>query len=237
MIDRIQRLMRARGVSPRSVKPTLARVCGVSYQAVSQWFSGNTNNIRTEHLLAIADYFDETIDWLLLGGDTEPRDELARKESELHDLVTGTETVRPRPKPLPDSWPGAPVLGAARPDRDGFFEIEAVPKDSPEGHLFVSTTETNAYGLRIVGNALSPRIRNNEFLLIEPSRKCLAGDEVLVRSPGGQAMIAEFIYLRDNQYRFDSINADCPAIFLEKADVASVEYIGAIVKSSLFYPA
>jgi transcriptional regulator with XRE-family HTH domain len=237
VIERIQRLLRARGVAPRSIKPTLARVCGVSYQAVSQWFSGNTANIRTEHLIAIADHFDETLDWLLLGGDTEPRFEFARKESELHDLVIGKEEARPRPQPLPGTWRGPPVMGSARPDRDGFFELDAALAIEPEGYLNVATTESNSYGLRVIGNSLAPRIRNNEFLLIEPSRKCLAGDEVLVRSPGGRAMIAEFIYLRDDQYRFDSVNADCPAIFLSKEEVESVEYIGAIVKSSLFYPA
>ncbi|HBO2950583.1 TPA: helix-turn-helix transcriptional regulator [Pseudomonas aeruginosa] len=237
VIERIQRLLRARGVDPRRIKPTLARVCGVSYQAVSQWFSGGTSNIRTEHLIAIADYFDETIDWLLLGGNTEPRGELAKKESELHDLVIGKDGTQPRPQPAPIAWRGPPVMGSAKPDRDGFFELDAAVVDEPEGFLDTITTESNAYGLRIIGNSLSPRIRNNEFLLIEPSRKCLAGDEALVKTLGGRAMIAEYIYFRDDQYRFDSINADCPAIFLGKDEVISVEYVGAIIKSSLFHPA
>ncbi|MCY1459780.1 Peptidase S24-like protein [compost metagenome] len=84
---------------------------------------------------------------------------------------------------------------------------------------------------------MTPRIKNNEFVLVEPGREYVAGDEVLVKTTNGQAMIKEFIYYRDGQYRFDSVNADYDPIFLREDEVEDVQYVGAIVKSSRFTPA
>lgn len=65
--DRINRLLLARGVKARSIKPTLARVCDISYSAVSQWFSESTKSIKPENLQSIAREYGSSVDWLLSG--------------------------------------------------------------------------------------------------------------------------------------------------------------------------
>ena len=65
--ERMAALLTARGVKPRSIKPTLAKACGISYEAVRQWFAGETNSIKNEHLIAIANHYKTTVDWLLTG--------------------------------------------------------------------------------------------------------------------------------------------------------------------------
>ncbi len=67
VIDRIQSLLQARGVPRRSVRRELAKTCEISYEAVRQWFSGDTANIRNEHLVSIARKYKVTVDWLLSG--------------------------------------------------------------------------------------------------------------------------------------------------------------------------
>ncbi|WP_208845263.1 helix-turn-helix domain-containing protein [Azotobacter salinestris] len=71
--DRMTRLILARRprVGARGIRRAIADACGISYEAVRQWFSGNTGSIRNENLIAIAETFDTTIDWLL-AGDGEP---------------------------------------------------------------------------------------------------------------------------------------------------------------------
>jgi transcriptional regulator with XRE-family HTH domain len=64
---RIEQLLTAKGVSPRSIKPTLRRICDISYQAVSQWFSGETSSIKNEHLVKIAAYYNASLTWLVTG--------------------------------------------------------------------------------------------------------------------------------------------------------------------------
>lgn len=73
--DRIAQLILARKpeVGPRGFKRDLANTCGVSYEAVRQWFAGDTANIKNENLIAIAEGYDTTVDWLLSGRGEPPR--------------------------------------------------------------------------------------------------------------------------------------------------------------------
>jgi len=49
------------------MRRALQRTCGVSYQAVSQWFTGETSNIKNEHLAEIAKKYGSSLDWLISG--------------------------------------------------------------------------------------------------------------------------------------------------------------------------
>lgn len=71
VIDRIQSLLQARGVPRRAIRRELAKTCEISYEAVRQWFSGDTANIRNEHLVSIARKYKVTVDWLLSGDPAE----------------------------------------------------------------------------------------------------------------------------------------------------------------------
>lgn len=77
--DRITKLVVARkpAIGVRSVKRDIATTCGISYEAVRQWFAGDTENIKNENLVALADGYDTTVDWLLSGKGEPPR----RKEA------------------------------------------------------------------------------------------------------------------------------------------------------------
>ncbi|MEX6662464.1 XRE family transcriptional regulator [Pseudomonas sp. W2-17] len=71
--DRILKVMSEAGCPPRQIKPSLAIICGVSYQAVNQWFSGEVANIRIEHLIEISKHLNVSLDWLVTGESAEPR--------------------------------------------------------------------------------------------------------------------------------------------------------------------
>lgn len=79
--DRITQLILARKpeVGARGFKRDLASTCGVSYEAVRQWFAGDTANIKNENLSAIAEGYDTTVDWLLSGKGEPPRRALTEK--------------------------------------------------------------------------------------------------------------------------------------------------------------
>jgi transcriptional regulator with XRE-family HTH domain len=73
--DRMSQLVLARRpeVGERGVRRAIADACGVSQPAVSQWFSGETGNIKNESLISMALAFDTTLDWLLTGEGEPPR--------------------------------------------------------------------------------------------------------------------------------------------------------------------
>lgn len=86
--DRITKLVLARRpeLGVRNVKRDIANTCGISYEAVRQWFAGDTENIKNENLIALADGYDTTVDWLLAGKGEPPRrkDVPAPKADEKH---------------------------------------------------------------------------------------------------------------------------------------------------------
>jgi transcriptional regulator with XRE-family HTH domain len=92
--DRITKLVLARKpeVGARGFKRDIATTCGVSYEAVRQWFAGDTGNIKNENLIAIAEGYDTTVDWLLSGkGEPPSRKNAAAPKA---DGKSSTELVK-----------------------------------------------------------------------------------------------------------------------------------------------
>lgn len=82
--ERITRLVLARrpSLTVRNVKRDIATTCGISYEAVRQWYAGDTENIKNDNLVALADGYDTTVDWLLSGKGEPPRRKVASAPSE-----------------------------------------------------------------------------------------------------------------------------------------------------------
>ena len=116
----------------------------------------------------------------------------------------------------------------------GYFEEIDFPVGHGDGYLRIHSDDPNAYGLRVSGDSMHPRIKNGEYVLIEPNKAFHAGDEVMVRTLDGQAMIKEYIYLRDGMYRFDSVNQNHPPIHIHQDNVTKIHLVGGILKSSRF---
>lgn len=85
--DRIKRLLIARGVEERSVHRELATLCGISKQAVGQWFT-TTRRISPEYLAKIAARYRTTMEWLVTGkGDMDTPAAQASADMQLDDLI------------------------------------------------------------------------------------------------------------------------------------------------------
>jgi len=65
--ERIEALLTEREVPKRKQRQALADACGISYQAVRQWFTGDTVNILPEHLYTIATRYGSSMEWLVAG--------------------------------------------------------------------------------------------------------------------------------------------------------------------------
>lgn len=127
-----------------------------------------------------------------------------------------------------------PVVGNAQLGNEGFFEALDFPPGHGDGYLNIHSDDPDAYGLKVTGDSMLPRIKNGEFVLIEPNKSFFSGDEVMVRTAAGRTMIKEFIYLRDGMYRLDSVNAEHSPIHIAESDVMEIHLVGGILKSSRF---
>ncbi|BEN67481.1 hypothetical protein SMQE31_05700 [Serratia marcescens] len=100
------------------------------------------------------------------------------------------------------------------------------------GWLKIYSDDPNAYGLRVRGDSMWPRIQSGEFVLIEPGTSVHSGDEVFVRTADGHNMIKVLNYTREGGYQFTSINQDHRPITLPQSAVLKVEYVAGILKAS-----
>ncbi|EPM68799.1 putative phage repressor [Pseudomonas syringae pv. theae ICMP 3923] len=160
------------------------------------------------------------------------------------DLVAFTDdNAQPLVVKLKDSAPRltgkakegrVPVVGTAQLGNEGYFDALDFPPGHGDGYLNIHSDDPDAYGLKVTGDSMLPRIKNGEFVLIEPNKSYVSGDEVMVRTAAGRTMIKEYIYLRDGMYRFDSVNAEHPPIHIAEHEILEIHLVGGILKSSRF---
>ncbi|ODC02928.1 hypothetical protein BFW38_04555 [Terasakiispira papahanaumokuakeensis] len=127
--------------------------------------------------------------------------------------------------------PAIPMVGPVTPDHEGRLEhFSYTPGTATATTLRFSSADQKAYALQINGSHLAPRLQHHEYLIIEPSRQYVAGDEVLIYTQNEGCLIREFIALRAGQYRFDSINHDTSPLYLPEASVLRMHAMSAILK-------
>lgn len=236
---RIKKLRKAKGMSQQA----LAEACGWASQSRIGNYEKGTRQPNLEDMEKLAKALDVTLPDLVAGRD---RSEIGEFPEHIQGRVKGEDAqVREwgrssdRGQPLTSNIGWAkegtvPVVGTAQLGSNGFFEALDFPTGHGDGALSIYSDDPNAYGLRVVGDSMHPRIKNGEFVLVEPNKPFYAGDEVMVKTVDGRAMIKEFIYLRDGMYRLDSVNADHSPLHLHETEVDKIHLVGGILRSSRF---
>jgi phage repressor protein C with HTH and peptisase S24 domain len=130
--------------------------------------------------------------------------------------------------------PGVPVVGTAQLGDNGHFCELQYPVGHGDGQIRWASKDGSAYAVRCKGESMKPRIRNGEFVIVEPSHQFAPGDEVLVRSLDGRVMVKQLAYVRDGMVHLDSVNESHPRISIEETEIESIQYVAGIAKSALW---
>ncbi|TCG09395.1 hypothetical protein BZM27_05840 [Paraburkholderia steynii] len=105
--------------------------------------------------------------------------------------------------------------------------------DYPPGHghgwLNIHSPDPTAYGLKVRGDSMRPRIKSGEHIVVEPGVEALPGDDVVVKFVDGSAVVKELLWIRDEEVSLGSINNGIPPITRSLADIVSIHRVGAIV--------
>lgn len=129
-----------------------------------------------------------------------------------------------------------PVLGKAKLGDEGYFDVMDYPVGQGDGYLHATSHDPAAYAVRVNGHSMRPRIKDGEFVVIEPNRAAAPGDEVLVRTNDGKCMVKEYLYYRDGTYCLGSVNQEVANIFEPLDNIAVMHVVAGIYKSHLHYP-
>ncbi|MGV6357109.1 S24 family peptidase [Escherichia coli] len=123
-----------------------------------------------------------------------------------------------------------PVIGEAVLGVDGSVDMI----EFRSGWLSIYSGDNDAYGLKVKGDSMWPRIQSGEYVVIEPNTPVHPGDEVFVRTKDGHNMIKIMNKTRDGDYQFSSINSDHRPITLPVEEVDKMHFVSAIVKHTKY---
>ncbi|EEG3605273.1 helix-turn-helix transcriptional regulator [Salmonella enterica subsp. enterica serovar Pomona] len=129
-----------------------------------------------------------------------------------------------------------PVLGNTQLGNGGFWTDMQYPVGNGNGHIRWPSYDADVYALKCVGDSMVPRIKEGEFVIIEPNHGYHPGDEVLVVTEQGEVMVKTFLFERDGFYHLLPVNENHAPIRLPKSSVTKIQYIAGIAKSSLWRP-
>ena len=195
----------------------LARALSVSPQSVQAWESGK-NVPRPQRMKQLSELLGSPVGFLMGAHEGETPASESNVEGEAAAVKDGI----------------VPVVGMAQLGTNGYFEALDFPVGHGDGYIQIYSGDPNAYALKVVGDSMQPRIRSGEFVLIEPNRGFVSGDEVLVKTVDGRSMIKVFMYRRDGEYRLLSVNDAHPPTTLREAEIEIIHPVGAILKGSRY---
>lgn len=122
------------------------------------------------------------------------------------------------------------VIGEAILGIDGAVDM----MEEHNGWLKIYSDDKDAYGLKVKGDSMWPRIQSGEYVVVEPNTSVRSGDEVFVRTFEGHNMIKIFNKTRDGDYQFTSINNAHKPITLDPSQIDKMHYVAAIVKPTKY---
>jgi len=165
-------------------------------------------------------------------------DRLARRIESSLKLPTGwLDSIHPDNIPEDEvEIAGAPakgfvrVVGEALLGTDGSVDM----MELHAGWLCICSKDLEAFGLKVKGDSMWPRIQSGEFVVIEPNTPVQVGDEVFVRTRDGRNMIKIFNKTRDGSYLFTSVNSQHHPITLAPDEIEKIQYVAAILKHTRF---
>lgn len=122
------------------------------------------------------------------------------------------------------------VVGEVQGGPDGYISID----DYPPGHgnaviPCAWSQDPGAYGLRVRGDSMRPRIKSGEYIVVEPNSEAQPGDDVVVKFLDGSAVVKELLWIRDGDLRLGSINNEVQPITRSLTDIAYIHRVAAIM--------
>lgn len=217
LADRIKSVLDDAGGNLNKV----AAAAGTTEEIVAGWLSGKTTQIGVDQAVALQEAFGINSVWLMLGKGS--RTTAIRYNDEYEPIpVTG--------------WRGIPVVGMAQLGDNGFWADIEYPVGHGDGFVDVPTKDKDAYALKCKGDSMRPRIKDGEFVVVEPNHQIQPGDEVLVKAKDGRVMVKEFLYNRAGRVHLISVNENHPPMAIAEGDIEKMHYVGWIAKPSAWRP-
>lgn len=142
------------------------------------------------------------------------------------------EVVEFEDGPSLSGFSSPPVVGRAIMGVNGFYEEIDYPVGHGDGYVDAPTADPNAYALRVVGDSMSPAIKNGWYVVCEPNREAHVGDYVLVKTTDGRSMVKELRSMKKDGVVLSSVNNGYEDITLTWGQIDKMHAVPIIVSPS-----
>lgn len=210
----INHLMSQKGIANVT---ELAKQIRIPQPTMHRLLSGDVKEPKYALLKQIADFFKLSVQELV-------ETDLLRTVSSESIEPTKVGTLR---------FTEVPIIGGAQLGNGGHWTNMQYPVGFGDGYINWPTRDPDAYAVRCTGDSMKPRIKDGEYVVIEPNHQFLPGDEVLVVTEDERAMVKTFLYERDGEVMVMSINEEHLPIRFSLSEIESIHYVAGIAKSSL----
>jgi transcriptional regulator with XRE-family HTH domain len=125
------------------------------------------------------------------------------------------------------------IVGTAHLTESGEW-LELEPLVDPRAALDFPSDDPKAYAICIKGDALHPRIKSGEYIVLEPNRVPEPGDEVRVILTDGRSVVRELGWMKEEQIALNGLSERQHRITLDRDEVKAIHFVAAIVKESRY---
>lgn len=217
--------------------PDVATHCGTDPQAIQALVKRDSK--KSEYAIGIAEYFGVPVN-LLLSGNASQLDmyldmaKLHQPAQRLYeDSTPRTSGVHVSENFPPSYVSRVPVTGILK---TGSGENMSVENEVSGKSINWPSKDGFAYGFRIAGSGVSPRYRHGEYLVIEPTKPVIPGDEVLVLlKQSDSVIVAQFLYEKDGMHFFEDVNGRSIKNCFESESIDSIHLIAGCAKSIMVF--
>ncbi|HCM5144769.1 S24 family peptidase [Klebsiella aerogenes] len=214
LIANINFLMAKRGISHVT---DLARQIRIAQPTMHRLVSGEVKEPKYALLKQIADFFKVSVQDLM-------EKNLSKEPASEADNPVNAAVVH---------FTEVPIVGGAQLGNGGHWSNLQYPVGYGDGFISWPTRDPDAYALRCTGDSMKPRIKDGEYVVVEPNYQYLPGDEVLVVTKDERVMVKTFLYERDGEVMVMSVNEEHLPIRFSLAEIQSIHYVAGIAKPSL----
>lgn len=208
----------------------LALLMAVEPAVVRAWLEPDSPKIGLHHAVKLQEAYGYSPKWLINGqGDPKLSGSI---EPELDEPSLPFDVF-----PIPhNAFRKIPVRGMAQLGDNGLFVDVEYPVGHGDGYVFFPSKDPDAYALRCNGESMRPRVKHNEFVVVEPNTQVQNGDEVLVKSQDGRVMVKELAYVRDGIAHLSSVNETHGMLRIPQEQIERMHFVAGIVKRSAWQP-
>ncbi|MDP5211146.1 LexA family transcriptional regulator [Microbulbifer sp. 2205BS26-8] len=201
VIDRMKKVLVDEGIPTRRIRRQLAEDCGVSYEAVRQWDTRDTQKIEMDRIIRFADKWGVDIRWLTTGkGEREQfsnlRDEIGVNSD---NLSIG-----------PDIYGAVPLISSVQ---AGHWE-EAIDNYQPgDGETTVLCTVPHSkytFAVRVEGSSMEPKFTHGEIIIVDPEEDPKNGDYIIARRLDNQKVTFKQFISDSGEFFLKALNPQWP---------------------------